>query len=160
MDYSAYTDLLWSVAHPKLKVLAIVIVVCLIPVFFYLRSKGKASAELENLTAICLGIILIFSLMAADKVVPMVKDISGECYLSAHGKFTTETVPGNGTSSDLLILITDDGKEIVLYYKKYGEYGKDGFVVIPETGGCGTIWYSENAEFVVDYIPDETIGDS
>lgn len=41
MDFSAYTDMLWSTVSFELKFLAVIVVICLIPEIWYMTTKIK-----------------------------------------------------------------------------------------------------------------------
>lgn len=157
MDFSAYTDMLWSTVSFELKFLAVIVVICLIPEIWYMTTKIKMKrSEGKTWEDICTGFILVaifFCCYIGSDAVPIIKDIVGEHYLSAHGKYTIEVAPASKGSPrrEMIILITDDGEKLVL------DYTKDGSEIIglPEDGGSGTVWYSENSKRILEYIPDE-----
>ena len=65
-------------------------------------------------------------------------------------QYTIEVAPATKTSprTEFVVLLTDEGEKIALEYPKNGEG-------VPEDGGSGTIWYSENSKLILEYIPDE-----
>ena len=84
--------------------------------------------------------------------IPIIKDIAGEHYLSAHGEYTIERYPQTlGSRSVWIIMITDDGERIAIGYPKKGEE----LIDLPKDGSRGTIWYSKNSSYILDFIPDE-----
>ena len=159
MDFSAYTDLLWNAAHYKLKILVVVAVFCLIPstIWFIRICLGKKSSKDLKISSL-MDIAILAYILIESSVIPIIQDISGECYSSAHGEYTIEVTRQTNSSprTEWIILISDDGEKIVLRFPKKGE----DLIDIPEEGGSGTIWYSENSKCILDYIPDESIGDS
>ena len=48
-------------------------------------------------------------------------------------------------------MITDDGERIAIGYPKKGEE----LIDLPKDGSRGTIWYSKNSSYILDFIPDE-----
>lgn len=157
MDFSAYTDILWNTVSFQLKFLSVIVVICLIPEIWYMTTKIKMKrSEGRTWEDISTGFILVAIFLCCyvlPSVVPMIKDIAVEHYLSAHGQYTIEVAPASKGSPrrEMIILITDDGEKLVL------DYTKDGSEIIglPEDGGSGTVWYSENSKRILEYIPDE-----
>ncbi len=154
MDFSAYTDILWNTVSFQLKFLSVIVVICLIPEIWYMTTKIKMKrSEGRTWEDISTGFILVAIFLCCyvlPSVVPMIKDIAGEHYLSAHGQYTIEVAPATKTSprTEFVVLLTDEGEKIALEYPKNGEG-------VPEDGGSGTIWYSENSKLILEYIPDE-----
>lgn len=138
MDFSAYTDILWNTVSFQLKFLAVIVVICLIPEIWYMTTKIKMKrSEGKTWEDICTGFILVaifFCCYIGSDAVPIIKDIVGEHYLSAHGKYTIEVAPATKTSprTEFVVLLTDEGEKIALEYPKNGEG-------VPEDGGSGTI---------------------
>lgn len=157
MNFSKYADLLWPVAKYSLKFLLIVTPFCLAPAIFYLYfkiTKKKLSNDtdvlLQDVAVLFAGIYLIFVFVACSDVIPIFKDVLGENYLCAHGEYTMKETSYNrsGDTAPLITMITDDGDVVKVWYLS-------GVDTLSEEGGTGTIWYSENSEYILDFIPDE-----
>ena len=91
MDFSAYTDILWNTVSFQLKFLSVIVVICLIPEIWYMTTKIKMKrSEGRTWEDISTGFILVAIFLCCyvlPSVVPMIKDIAGEHYLSAHGQY-------------------------------------------------------------------------
>lgn len=156
MDFSAYTDLLWGTVLFALKITAIIAPFCLAPEVLYLCLKVKLTKStnkaFQDMSTLMICVLIFFLIKFAVISIPIIKDIAGEHYLSAHGEYTIERYPQTlGSRSVWIIMITDDGERIAIGYPKNGEE----LIDLPKDGGRGTIWYSKNSSYILDFIPDE-----
>ena len=156
MDFSAYTDLLWGTVLFDLKIIAIIAPFCLAPEVLYLCLKVKLTKStnkaFQDMSTLMICVLIFFLIKFAVISIPIIKDIAGEHYLSAHGEYTIERYPQTlGSRSVWIIMITDDGERIAIGYPKKGEE----LIDLPKDGSRGTIWYSKNSSYILDFIPDE-----
>lgn len=161
MDFSAYTDLLWGTVLFDLKIIAIIAPFCLAPEIIYLRSKIKMTKNgnkmWQSISTFMICCLLFFCIDCASITIPILRDVTDMNYISAHGEYTVERYSRVvGSRSVWIIVITDDGERISLGYPKNGEE----LIDLPKDGGRGTIWYSKNFSYILDFIPDEPADDS
>lgn len=159
MNFATYADMLWPIAKYSLKFLLILAPFCLAPAILYLYlkiAKKKLSNDtdvlIQNVAVFFAGIYLIFIFYIGSDVIPIFKDIMGENYLCAHGEYTIKETSYNrsGDTAPLITMTTDNGDIIKVWY-----LSGVGFML--EDGGVGTMWYSENSEYILEFVPDEAI---
>lgn len=157
MDFSEYTVWLLKTALAYWIVFAIIMPFFLAGELIYMNSKKKMT-KAENRSKQQQSDIMIFLLILVVvycliNSLPILKDCIEKNYTMAHGEYIIETAPAakSGLSpTEWVVITTDDGARIVLDYPR----GKD-LSELPDDTCYGTVWYSENSHYILEFIPDE-----
>lgn len=156
MNFSRYTELLCNTILFNWKMVVLIIPLCLAPEVIYTRKSMKLTKNenklFQSISTAFICILIFFVIHCLSITIPIAKDVIGECYLSVHGEYIIEKYSAvAGTRSKWIIMTTDEGNRVAVGYPYKGEE----LIELPKSGGVGTMWYSENSTYILEFIPDE-----
>lgn len=156
MDFSEYTVWLLKTAFAYWIVFAIIMPFFLAGEFIYVNSKKKMTKkenrEWQQINNIAIGMLAVFFVINIVDTFPIIKDTVGQHYVCIKGEYSIEHARQSkgGGATEWVVITTDDGARIVLDYPR----GKD-LSELPNDTCYGTVWYSENSHYILEFIPDE-----
>ena len=161
MDFSGYTATLIKTLLSQWELFAIIAPLFLIEEITYMRSKKKMSKkenkDRQQLSTIMVLAFIGITIMCVVRTTPIIIDLVGEHYISEHGEYSIHTAPRSRSTADTewVVLTTDSGDEVVLHY-----LWSEALSELPDDTCYGTVWYSENSHYILDFIPDESADNS
>ena len=114
------------------------------------KAENRSKQQQSDIMIFLLILVVVYCLINS---LPILKDCIEKNYTMAHGEYIIETAPAtkSGLSpTEWVVITTDDGARIVLDYPR----GKD-LSELPDDTCYGTVWYSENSHYILEFIPDE-----
>ena len=160
MDYSEYTSWLLKTALLYWGIFIVVAPLLLAGEFFYMHSKKKMTKkqhkDRQQLNNLGIGVLALIFIRTAMATFPIFADVIGEHYVCDRGEYTIEygSQTRTGGATEWVVINTYDGDRIVLNYPR----GKD-LSTLPYETSYGTVWYSENSHYILEFIPDEPAED-
>ena len=156
MDFSEYTVWLLKTALAYWIVFAIIMPFFLAGELIYMTSKKKMTkkenGEWQQINNIAIGMLVVFFVINIVDTFPIIKDAVGQNYVCVKGEYSIEHARQSkgGGATEWVVITTDDGARIALDYPR----GKD-LSELPDDTCYGTVWYSENSHYILEFIPDE-----
>lgn len=156
MDFSEYTVWLLKTALAYWIVFAIIMPFFLSGELIYMNSKKKMTkkenGEWQQINNIAIGMLVVFFVINIVDTFPIIKDAVGQNYVCVKGEYSIEHARQSkgGGATEWVVITTDDGARIALDYPR----GKD-LSELPDDTCYGTVWYSENSHYILEFIPDE-----
>lgn len=156
MDFSEYTVWLLKTALAYWIVFAIIMPFFPAGELIYMNSKKKMTkkenGEWQQINNIAIGMLVVFFVINIVDTFPIIKDAVGQNYVCVKGEYSIEHARQSkgGGATEWVVITTDDGARIALDYPR----GKD-LSELPDDTCYGTVWYSENSHYILEFIPDE-----
>ena len=112
----------------------------------------KENGEWQQINNIAIGMLVVFFVINIVDTFPIIKDAVGQNYVCVKGEYSIEHARQSkgGGATEWVVITTDDGARIALDYPR----GKD-LSELPDDTCYGTVWYSENSHYILEFIPDE-----
>lgn len=161
MEFSMFTGYLIKTALRRFVPVIIWAVPAFVLEYTYTHSKKKLTKaqnkDRRQLNDLAIAMLVIRIIVFLIEAVPIFEDCISQNYVSIHGEYTLEHAPATKGNPEMewVVIITDDGSEISLHYPR----GKD-LSTLPDEGCYGTVWYSENSHYILEFIPDEATDDN
>lgn len=119
-------------------------------------KKRKKSALMFGMTIV----VLIEIALCAGRCLPAVNDILNESYVCIHGEYYMYNFNYRYDDDNAVQVTSDSGTTTgMILPRKWGSLliDKERF---PSGRYIGTVWYSENSKFILEFIPDEADNNS
>lgn len=157
MDYSTFDTLMIQGIAEKWIFFGVLVVLIIIHEIYFVRHKFKtkseerASKNLGQFLIIASAIIFVIKL---DATWFMLRDVINHNYVEVHGIYSMDSEWSEHDTYRWLSVTSDDGKEIQVKLPGYS-HGENR--MFPPGTYEGTVWYAQNSECIVAFIPDEPI---
>lgn len=115
-------------------------------------SKKEIADTQSAIDVLAIALILMF-LVNAYESVPVIKDIIGQHYVTAHGEYSYQKLPYSKFQKDYYehTLVSNNDE---LHLRSVGQLFS--YSDYYETPQIGTVWYAENSHIILEFIPDES----
>lgn len=113
--------------------------------------KKKRNEYQTNNDIIIIALIIYSIFILISDTCPIINDITHSQYVCISGTYSVENSASRGDNrTEWVVISTVDGKRIALNYPAGIDHDK-----LPYSSCHGTVWYSENSKFILEFIPDE-----
>lgn len=159
MDYAAFDAIMREGIIVRWIVPAALVAATLVGVVWYIISKlrnGIASDRSLGFMLSAAVLSMVFVIIAASDVLPMMRDLNSQNYASVYGIYKCEQNSQSRRVQLVQTVTLDDGE--VLEFRRAKPIGwKLNGAPLPEGEHMATVWYAVESNCIVDIVLDEPI---